>query len=323
MRKNDPAKEPPKATSRRRAAVNANNINTGWVLRAAGVTDGEIIHAPVHYGGGEGWDMLHGGPAQGVQCIGVGSGDAFLRGAVMKPLSAVDILGTGHSGMRPVIINSVDTDPLPPGPGTSDYVAALATFSEHFSAAGEAAERLMKGIKPPMALAAARTEHASTEKAKADLLAEVSAVVAAGDPQTHIRGAALALLGLDAAAIRTEEELIEAIAAGFPAQAIEALRAAGWPYAAMEAVIAPRRTLMRRKRDGQPLTPSESDAAWRLALVLVSAEPVFASREAAIAWLLRAKVGLRGRTPAELIASSVGTAQILSLLRRIDRGDYL
>lgn len=164
-----------------------------------------------------------------------------------------------------------------------------------------------------------------SEKDADALLDWAQAETEAGDVDRVLRDESLELLGLAdrAASIRTREELVEAIAAGFPSSVIKALRRAGWTYEVMDKVIVPRRTLMRRKSTGQTLTPAESDAAWRLAYGLVVASLVFASREAALAWLTRSKDVLKGRSPAELLQSSVGTDHVLSMLRRIDHGDYV
>lgn len=142
------------------------------------------------------------------------------------------------------------------------------------------------------------------------------------EEQDPLRRDALALLGLDHSAIDTPELLIEAIASGFPSTVIKALRQAGWTYEVMEKVIVPRRTLMRRKSGGQVLTAAESDAAWRLAYILAASSTVFSSRDAALGWLTRPKAALKDRSPAELLQSSVGTQHILSVLRRIDVGDF-
>lgn len=121
--------------------------------------------------------------------------------------------------------------------------------------------------------------------------------------------------------IDTDEDLVEAINSGFPPDAITFLREAGWPPRVLESVIAPKRTLMRRKSDGQRLSPSESDAAWRLAYILGLASTVLNGRKAAMAWLSRPKSALHRHLPHELLRSSVGTNLIASLLRRLDEGN--
>ncbi len=139
-----------------------------------------------------------------------------------------------------------------------------------------------------------------------------------------VRKDAFELLGGDSALGRTimsEEDLVEAIVTGFPADVLVRLRDAGYPYTVLDQVVAPRRTLMRRKSTQQRLTRSESDAAWRLAHVLSMATRVFDGRKAALAWLSRTKGAFRGRTPIELLETSVGTSHVERILRTLDWGD--
>jgi putative toxin-antitoxin system antitoxin component (TIGR02293 family) len=142
--------------------------------------------------------------------------------------------------------------------------------------------------------------------------------------EDEMRAAAFKMLGGSKALgrqIRSEEELIEAIASGFPSAVLNFLRDAGWPAHTLEKVVAPKRTLMRRKAGRQRLTPGESDATWRLAATLASATKVLNGQSAALAWLMRPKPSLSGRTPVELLKSGVGTAYVQSLLNRLDWGD--
>lgn len=144
------------------------------------------------------------------------------------------------------------------------------------------------------------------------------------DLDAAVRKDAFELLGGDSALGRTimsEEDLVEAIVTGFPADVLVRLRDAGYPYTVLDQVVAPRRTLMRRKSAQQRLTRSESDAAWRLAHVLSMATRVFDGRKAALAWLSRTKGAFRGRTPIELLETSVGTSHVERILRTLDWGD--
>lgn len=135
---------------------------------------------------------------------------------------------------------------------------------------------------------------------------------------------AIALLGGEAVLgrpIPNEETLVEALAAGLPVDVIGALRQAGYAPAVVEQVVAPRRTLRRRKAEQQRLSRGESDAVWRLAHVLALATRVFSGRKAALAWLTRPKPGLGSRTPIDLVETSVGTAYVERILRGLDWGD--
>lgn len=150
----------------------------------------------------------------------------------------------------------------------------------------------------------------------------------AGDPirvlEERSRDETVALLGGEAALgcpVRTDEELIQALIAGFPGQVVRSLQEAGYPHKVLEQVIAPRRTLMRRRAPAQRLGRAESDAAWRLAHALVLASDVLNGRQAAMAWLTRPKQVFAGRTPVDLLETSVGAAHVERLLRRLDWGD--
>ncbi len=148
------------------------------------------------------------------------------------------------------------------------------------------------------------------------------------DPMTalkvKVRDDAIALLGGEAVlgrAVRSDEDLVQAIASGFPSQVLRALQDAGLPHKALEQVIAPRRTLMRRRGQEQRLTRPESDAAWRLSHALVLARDVLNGTKAAVAWLSRPKTALNNRTPLDLLETSVGSAHVERLLRQLEWGD--
>lgn len=142
--------------------------------------------------------------------------------------------------------------------------------------------------------------------------------------EAAVRADAIKTLGGETAigrSILSEEDLVEALAAGFPADVLDQLRKAGYSYAVLEQVVAPRRTLMRRKSAQQRLTRSESDAAWRLAHVLSLGSRVFDGPKAALAWLNREKGSFMGRSPIDLLETSVGTAYVERILRSLDWGD--
>lgn len=308
---------------RRDDAAKAPKVSGGgWVIRNA--ASGAIIHASkqaaVHAGGGPAVPAVV-ADTRGAKPS-TTSAERIVRGAGLVHYGGGGKLPGGRkmAGTGEIVVIE--------GKRINRTMTALEALADAEAAQADAVHAIVGAHRSEprphqetmVASIAARAAPAAT---KADLVAAARAATEAGDEDIALRRAALAVLGLDAAGAPTEEALIETIAAGFPAAAIDALRAAGWPYEVMQEVIAPRRTLMRRRSAGQTLTPSESDAAWRLATVLVAAERVFASRDAALAWLLRTKLTLRGRSPAELVASSVGTAHILSVLRRVDAGDYL
>jgi putative toxin-antitoxin system antitoxin component (TIGR02293 family) len=122
-------------------------------------------------------------------------------------------------------------------------------------------------------------------------------------------------------AITNDQELLDALIQGFPADVLSALREAGISHSVFEQVVAPRRTLMRRKAEGQRLTRAESDAVWRLANIFALATRVLNGRKAAIDWLTRAKPTFANRTPIDLLETSVGAAYVNRMLQRLEWGD--
>jgi putative toxin-antitoxin system antitoxin component (TIGR02293 family) len=121
--------------------------------------------------------------------------------------------------------------------------------------------------------------------------------------------------------VRSDEELLSALTAGFPAGVLRSLQEAGYPRAVLERIIAPRRTLMRRRAKNQRLTRAESDAAWRLAHVLCLSSNVLNGAKAALPWLMGTKTAFAGQSPIDLMETSVGAAHVEMLLKRLEWGD--
>lgn len=174
---------------------------------------------------------------------------------------------------------------------------------------------------------APKDEASGSEKAHLLALAvsdETTDGYARDTAQDEIRAAAIDILGgakILGMKIKSEEDLIQAVVTGFPSDVLNSLRDAGWPAHTLEKVVAPKRTLMRRKSGGQRLTAAESDGAWRLAATLALAARVLNGPAAALAWLARPKPALSGQTPVELLRSGVGAAYVQSLLNRLNWGD--
>ena len=142
--------------------------------------------------------------------------------------------------------------------------------------------------------------------------------------EDRTRSETVTLLGGESVLGRTitnDQELLEALIHGFPADVLRALRESGIPHNVFEQIVAPRRTLMRRKAEGQRLTRSESDAVWRLANAYALAARVLNGRKAAIDWLTRAKPAFANQTPIDLLETSVGSAHVNRMLQRLEWGD--
>ena len=129
------------------------------------------------------------------------------------------------------------------------------------------------------------------------------------------------LLGLSAA-VHTEVDLARQVERGIPPRAVEQLQAyLGLADEEVYRLIAPRRTLARRRAERTRLTSDESGHAVRVARVSVLARRVFAGRpDYAPAWLREPKRSLDGRAPLELIATEPGARAVEEMLLGIEHG---
>lgn len=103
---------------------------------------------------------------------------------------------------------------------------------------------------------------------------------------------------------------------------LDHLKGLGFTSDEIYRVVAPRRTLARRKDQGEPLSLAESDRAMRLERVAIEAERVFASREKALQWLRSEIMALDDRRPIDLLESETGAHVVLDELIRIDYGMF-
>ena len=121
--------------------------------------------------------------------------------------------------------------------------------------------------------------------------------------------------------IRTDLDWIEALEAGLPTGAADALIAGGGlsPDELFRLVI-PRRTLAKRRATGGALTADESDRLARVARVLTAAEAVFGNPEQARRWMRKANRGLGGHVPLDLLMTEAGARLVEQGLGRIEYG---
>ena len=101
---------------------------------------------------------------------------------------------------------------------------------------------------------------------------------------------------------------------------VEKLKERGFTNDEVYKIVAPRRTLARRKELGQDLTAAESDRVLRLGRIADMAERVFGSHEKAQRWLRKESRGLEGSRPIELLESETGAHLVEQELHRIDYG---
>jgi putative toxin-antitoxin system antitoxin component (TIGR02293 family) len=83
-----------------------------------------------------------------------------------------------------------------------------------------------------------------------------------------------------------------------------------------------KRTLTRRLREKQPLTPEESERVVRLVRVLVQAIEVLGSLEKARRWLQKSNRALGGEIPLRLLDNDIGGNAVLEELGRIEHGVF-
>lgn len=115
------------------------------------------------------------------------------------------------------------------------------------------------------------------------------------------------------------DDLLRAVESGFRTEAINALHASGLRPSETEKLIAPLRALQRRHRE-ERLSRGESDAALRVAHILIHAETTLGSRGRALAWLRRPNRNFGDAAPMTLLATEAGGRRVKDLLLRADFG---
>ena len=88
-----------------------------------------------------------------------------------------------------------------------------------------------------------------------------------------------------------------------------------------EALIAPRRTLMRRKRSGT-FTSGESDRLARVLDILKLAEETFGDPAKAHRWLRTSNGSVGGNRPLDLCSTGEGARLVETVLGRLAHGVY-
>lgn len=78
------------------------------------------------------------------------------------------------------------------------------------------------------------------------------------------------------------------------------------------------RTLSRRRKRGDSLTPAESDRLWRLLHTWDRAADAFESKESARIWLTEPKAMLGGETPLQRLDTEPGLREVEDMLTVID-----
>ena len=103
---------------------------------------------------------------------------------------------------------------------------------------------------------------------------------------------------------------------------IDRLRELGFSSNEIHRIVAPRRTLARRKEKGERLSPTESDRALRLERIAEQADSVFGNHDKAQRWLRSEIIALDGARPIDLLESETGAHVVFEELVRIDYGMF-
>ena len=120
--------------------------------------------------------------------------------------------------------------------------------------------------------------------------------------------------------INTQFDLIRAVRAGLPVNAVHALMHSGrLSRAETDRVVLPRKTLAHRERIGT-LTTDQSDRLMRVARIFAVAEEVFGTREKAHQWLRRPTRALANEVPLDLLDTEEGAREVEIILGRIAHG---
>ena len=124
-------------------------------------------------------------------------------------------------------------------------------------------------------------------------------------------------------AVRSGEEVVEALRQGLPMTAFENLRDALDVSARVlaETTNIAVRTLARRKREGR-LHKDESERVLRIGALLDRATEVLEGRDAARQWLKSPKRALGGCTPLEYADTEPGAREVEDLLTRLEYGVF-
>jgi putative toxin-antitoxin system antitoxin component (TIGR02293 family) len=107
-----------------------------------------------------------------------------------------------------------------------------------------------------------------------------------------------------------------------PYTSVEALKERGFSSEELYAIVAPRRTLARRKESGENLTVAESDRVMRIRHISDMAERIFGDHEKAHRWLRKRSRVLK-EVPVVLLQSETGARLVEEELYRIDYGVYV
>lgn len=118
----------------------------------------------------------------------------------------------------------------------------------------------------------------------------------------------------------TAQQIHEMIDAGFEVNSVAAMRDSGLIDLAIQDAIFPTRTLKMKLANGERLTTSQSDHLFRLAHIIALAESFFGDSAKAMRWLSKPKSLFSGKSPIEMVSTTVGARQVDELLAHATEG---
>lgn len=108
---------------------------------------------------------------------------------------------------------------------------------------------------------------------------------------------------------------------GLPTSIIRDLEAAGVERKYRIQII-PERTLQHRVKNGERMTPAESERAWRMANIIALADRVFANHTKGMRWLHTPMRRLEGQSPLDVLDTDIGARLVEEALGQIDAGYF-
>ncbi len=120
----------------------------------------------------------------------------------------------------------------------------------------------------------------------------------------------------------SDQAIHELIEAGFPANSLQVLCDQGIISAAARDRIIPYRTFKVRLASNQHLKADESDRMYRAVHIIAMAVAVFGDTKKALHWLSKPKSRFSGKSPCELLSTSLGVYRVEEMLIQVAEGLY-
>lgn len=111
------------------------------------------------------------------------------------------------------------------------------------------------------------------------------------------------------------------IRAGLPTSVIRQLEEAGIERKYRIQII-PERTLQHRVKNGERMTPAESERAFRMTHIIALADRVFGNHEKGMRWLHNPMRRLEGQCPLDVLDTDIGARLVEEALGQIDAGYF-